>query len=207
MITLKETGVLILALIILAFSNSFINANKFLYSLVFFAIILILYVFAKKIMAWYLECKEEIRILTFQRYGYYERSYLKTKIPIGIILPFVLSILSLGWVKWFAVTESSVQGTSARAARRHDFYSYSELTEWHVALISAAGILIMYILAIVSYLANYPELARLSIYFAAFNMIPLGQIDGLKVFFGSRPLFAILWILNIIGLVYAFMLP
>jgi len=204
MITLKEIGALILAVIILSFSNSFIDYNLFLSSLVFFSIILVFYVAGKKFVAWYVESEEEIKILTFQRYGIYERSYLKTKVPIGLILPFVLSILSLGWVKWFGVLESEVRGTKARAVRRHDYYSF---TEWHLALVSAAGILAMFILAILAYLANYPELSKLAIYFAVFNMIPLGGLDGLKVFFGSRPLFTILWVLNIIGLVYAWMLP
>ena len=207
MITLKEIGALILAVIILSFSNSFIDYNLFLSSLVFFSIILVFYVAGKKFVAWYVESEEEIKILTFQRYGIYERSYLKTKVPIGLILPFVLSILSLGWVKWFGVLESEVRGTKARAVRRHDYYSFKELTEWHLALVSAAGILDMFILAILAYLANYPELSKLAIYFAVFNMIPLGGLDGLKVFFGSRPLFTILWVLNIIGLVYAWMLP
>lgn len=206
MITLREIGSLILALIILAFANSFIDFNKFLYSLVFFAIILTVYVAAKKFAAWYVECKEEIKILTFQRYGVYERSFLKTPIPMGLILPFALTILSLGWVKWFAVLESTVEGTTARAARRHDIYSYSELTEWHLAVVSGAGIFSMFLVAIFSYLLNFPELSRLSIYFAAFNMLPLGKLDGVRVFFGSRPMFTILWILNILGLVYAFLL-
>lgn len=206
MITLKEVGALILALIVLAFSNSFINYNLFLSSLVFFAIILVVYVAAKKFMSWYVESEEEIKVLTFQRYGIYERSYLNTKLPIGIILPFVLSILSFGWIKWFGVLESEVKGTKARAARRHDYYSFTELTEWHIALVSAAGILAMLILAVIAYLLNYSQLSKLAIYFAAFNMIPLGQLDGTKVFFGSRPLFTILWILNIVGLLYAWFL-
>lgn len=207
MITLKEIFALALAVIILAFSNSFIDTTLFITSLIFFSIIVLVYAFSKKAMAWYLECKEEIKILSFQRYGWYERSYLKMPIPIGLILPFVLSILSLGWVKWFAVLESEIQGTSARAVRRHDFYSYSELTEWHIALISAAGILAMFVLAIAAYLVNYAELSKLAIFYAAFNMIPLGKIDGLKVFFGSRALYTILIILVFVGLVYAFFLP
>lgn len=211
MISLKEVGAMILALIILAFSNSWKNYlpnyEIFINSLVIFAVILVVYVASKKAMAWYLESEEETRILMLQRYGYYERSYLKTKIPIGLILPFVLSILSLGVVKWFGVLESEIRGTKARAARRHDYYSFAELTEWHIALISAAGIFGMFILAIIAYLLNFPEVSKLAIYYAAFNMIPLGGLDGLKVFFGSRPLFSIIWIINIIGLVYAWLLP
>lgn len=207
MITAKEIGSLILALIVLAFSNSFINLSLFLQSLIFFAIILFLYVTSKKLMAYYIESKEETKIWTLQRYGLYEKSYFKNPIPVGIILPFVLSILTLGYIKWFAVTESEVKPTEARVARRHDFYSYTEMTEWHLALISAAGILVCFFLAIIAYLFNYPELSKLGIYFASFNLLPLGKLDGTKIFFGSRILYVIFAVIALIALSYVFFMP
>lgn len=207
MITLKEAGSIILAIVILAFANSFTNFDMFLKSLIFFAIILIIYIASKKAAAFYLDCREETKIWMFQRFGFSEKNYLKSAFPIGIILPFILTVLSLGWIKWFAVLQSDISGTSTRAVRKHDFYSYSELTEWHLALISAAGVVSMFIVALISYLLNYPELSRLCIYYLAFNMIPIGKLDGTKVFFGSRALFTILWVLTALGLVYAFLLP
>lgn len=218
MLTLKELLAIILMVIILAFSNSFLKFSlfSFLNSVVFFAIILLFYVGAKKLAASYYESEEETKIWSFQRYGMYERSYLKTPVPIGIILPFILSILSLGYIKWFAVTESEVKPTSSRAVRRHDYYSYSEMTEWHLGVISSAGILSMFILSFLAYLINQQELAKLCVYFATFNLIPLGKLDGMKIFFagtGTTPrglrlpiLWTILIILDIVALFYVMVL-
>lgn len=158
-------------------------------------------------MAYYLESEEETKIWAFSRYGLYERSYFKNPMPIGIILPFILSILTLGYIKWFAVTESEIKPVETRAARRHDFYSYTEMTEWHLALISSAGILVCFILAIIAYLLNYPELSKLSIYFASFNLLPLGKLDGTRIFFGSRILYIIFAVIAVIALSYVFFMP
>ncbi|MBU0467395.1 MAG: hypothetical protein KKF39_07075, partial [Nanoarchaeota archaeon] len=188
------------------FSNSFIDTNIFLKSLIYFSIIFIFYVSSKKYLAYYLESKEETKIWTFQRYGFYKRSHLKYPVPIGIILPFLLSIFSLGYIPWFAVTESEIKPRETRAARRHDFYSFLEMTEWDMARISSAGIFSMFILAIISYILNFPDLARLSIYFAFFNLLPLGKLDGTKIFFGSKILYSILGIITAIGLLYIWFL-
>ena len=206
MITLKEIGSLLLALIILAFSSSFANLTLFYSSLLFFAVILIFYVSGKKLMAYYTETAEETKIWSFQRYGLYKRSYFKNPMPIGIILPFFLTIFSLGLIPWFAVTETDVKPTEARATKRHDIYSFSELTEWHISLVSASGIFSCFILALIAYFVNYSELARLSIFFAVFNLLPLGKLDGTRIFFGSKPLYTILVAIALIALAYAFLL-
>ena len=205
MISSKELFSICLAILVLAFSNSFTNVNSFLISLLLFAIIILVYVGSKKLMAYYLEAEEETKIWALKRYGWYEKSHFKTPLPLGIIFPFILSILSLGLVKWFAVLESDVKTTVARASKKHDFYSYSELTEWHIGLISAAGIFSCFVLAIIAYILNYADLARLSVYYAAFNLIPFGKLDGMRIFFATRG--AILWIIlaviTLIGLFYA----
>ena len=214
MITSREILSLTLALIVLAFTNSFekivLNKNfnlAFINSLLFFAIILIIYTFAKKFVAYYYEAEEETKIWTFQRYGLHEKNYFKNPVPIGIILPFILSILSLGYIKWFAVTESEIKPLSIRAVKRHGIYSFSEMTEGHLALISAAGIFSMFLLSILAYIINLPALAKLSIFFATFNLLPLGKLDGTKIFLGSRPLYFLIVLLDIIALSYAFFLP
>jgi len=206
MLNKNESVSLLLALIVLAFSNSFFNSALFLKSLLIFAVILAVYVAAKKYAAYYYEAEEETKIWTFKRFGLYERSHFKAPIPVGLILPFVLSLLTFGYVKWFAVTESEVKATAARAAKRHEFYSFSEMTEWHLALISASGIAASLIIAPVAYLLNFSELARASVYFACFNMLPLGKLDGSRIFFGSLILWSILAVISLIALAYALLL-
>lgn len=206
MITTKEIISLILALIILAFSNAFINPEKFINSLFIFAIILIVYITAKKLTAYYYEAEEETKIWSFKRYGLYERAHFKTSIPIGIILPFLLSILTFGYVKWFAVTESEIKPTKIRAVKRHDYYSYSEMTEWHIGLVSAAGIFACLILALIAYILNFSDLARASIYFACFNLLPIGKLDGTRIFFAHIVLWIVLAVISLIALGYALLL-
>ncbi len=211
MITAKEIGHIILGIIIFAFAVSAktlfespsAGTGQFLIMLIFGFIIISVYVLAKKLVAYYYEVEIEMKIWQFKRYGLYERSYFKNPVPIGIILPFLLSILTFGYVKWLGILQSQEKATTARAAKRHDFYSYSELTEWHIGLISASGIVISLILAILAYFINQPELAKLSIYYAVFNLIPLGQLDGTKVFFGSKILWTILAAITAIILIWA----
>jgi len=215
MITGKEIGHIILAIIIFAFITSAKTlfetpskgGGKFIIMLLFGLIIIAVYVAAKKIIAYYYEVEIETRIWQFKRWGWYERSHFKNPIPIGIILPFLLSILTFGYVKWLALLQSQEKATTARAARRHDFYSYSELTEWHIGLISASGIVASLFLAIIAYLINQPELSKLAIFYASFNMIPLGQLDGTKVLFAHKILWAFLAIVCAIFLGYALFLP
>jgi len=205
-ITSKELLSLILASIILAFSNSFIDQNIFFNSLAFFIIILFVYSFAKKLIAYYFESETEEKIWTFERYGFQPEQHFKNPIPIGIIISFIVSLISFGTIKWFAVTESEINPTVARVAKRHDFYSYSELTEWHIALISSAGIFALLILSFLAYLINLPEFAKLCVYFAAFNLLPLGKLDGTKIFFGSRILYFTMVAMVAIAVGYALLL-
>ena len=196
MIKERELISLVLALIVISFSNSYFEPLAFGYSIIFFTLILGIYTVSKKVMASYLEVREETEIWSFQRYGFLEKYYFKTPIPIGLILAFILPILSVGLqlgfnIPWFAVLASKARPLKTKAARKHDIYSFAEIREWDLALIAGAGIVSMFILSIIAYLINIPELFKLSIYYACFNLLPLGTLDGTKIFFGSRK--GVLW--------------
>jgi hypothetical protein len=199
---------ILLVLIVLAFSVSLINLTleNFLIKLLFFAVIFLVYIGAKKLAAYYLQTDVETRVWQFQRYWFKEKQQLNTPVPIGIILPFLLSVLSLGNVYWLASTQSEITARKSRVLKKHDFYSYSELTEWHVGMIPAAGIFACLILAFIAYFLNLGELGRLAIFFACFNMIPLGNLDGTKIFFGSLIMWFVLAALSLVALGYAILL-
>jgi len=208
---MKKTGEylqVLIVIIVLAFAVSLSNLNiyNFLTSSLFFIIIFAAYMGAEKITAGYLESSVETKIWHFQRYWFKEKQHLAYPVPIGAILPFLVSILSLGNVYWLASTQSEISARKSRVIKRHDFYSYSELTEFHIGLIPAAGIAACLILAFLAYLLNFPELGRLAIFFACFNLIPLGNLDGAKIFFGSLVLWFVLAALCLIALGYAILL-
>lgn len=206
---IMEIFSILLVIIVLAFSLSFANLSleSFLYSALFMAIILSVNVFAKKITAYLFQSEAEVRIWSMQRWGYYERSYLKTPVPIGLLLPFFLTILSLGYFTWLASMQTEVTATKARVAKRHSIYRYTEITDWDLGWISASGIIACHILAILSYLLGFSELSRLAVLFAAFNMIPISKLDGTKIFFANTiVLWCVLAVISLIGLGYVFFL-
>ena len=95
MFKLNEIIHIIIAIVLFAFVINFLKEfNAFLFALLIAFIIIIVNVLSKKLMAFYLDSEIEQKILHFQRWGWYQRSYFKKPIPIGIILPFVLVWLS-----------------------------------------------------------------------------------------------------------------
>lgn len=208
----KEIIHVLLATIVMAFAVSFskISQDSFSYEFLlaglFFLVIFIFSIGAKKLTASYLQSDTETKIWQFQRYGLYERSYFKKPIPLGVLLPFFLAILTLGRFPWLATTQTEITASKSRVAKRHGLYRFSEMTDSDIAWITGAGIFIPLVLAIIAYFAAIPNLSRLCILFSSFNMIPLGNLDGTKIFFGSRILWTVLAVLCLIGIGYLFLL-
>jgi len=90
-----------------------------------------------------------------------------------------------------------------RSAKRFGLYTFSEVTEYHLGLIAASGIVINLILAIVGYFVGFPLFARLNMYYAFFNILPISELDGNKIFFGSKIMWSFLASLVLIGMLFA----
>jgi len=211
MLTKKEIISFIIVTVLFAFVISFSSILKsgagFFYSALLIAfIILALNLLIKKLVAYYYECEIEQGIWFFQRYGLYSKSYFKNKIPLGLLLPFFLIILSLGSFKCLTMTEFDISAARARAAKRHGLYRFSELTEFHIAVVAASGIFLNLIAAAIGYLFGFPDFVRYSVYFTIWNMLPISNLDGTKIFFGSRALWITLAFICIIFLLYALLL-
>src|SRR3989344_5656708 len=215
MIKLKEGGHIFLAIIVLLFTFNYLQfisrtpdyASIFL-SLIGIVLVAFTSIVAKKITAYYYEITIEHKSWNFQRFGLRREAYLKTPIPIGIILAFIIPIISFGKLIWMAVLEFDAEGTSARASKRHGLFSFTEITDIHLGLIAASGVIACLALSILAYLVNFPEIARVGIYYAAFSLIPFSNLDGTKIFFASKR--ALLWIIlasiTAIFLSYSFLL-
>lgn len=163
-------------------------------------------ILAKKITSFYLDSKIEINIWEIKRYGFKPSHYLKNPFYAGILFPIIFSIVSVGNLIWMACLVFDVKPKIYKAAKRHGLYSYSEMTESHIGLIAAVGVIASLVFAVIGYLMGFSEFSRLSIYFAFFNMIPISNLDGNKIFFGSLILWSFLAALVLIGLGYVFFL-
>lgn len=214
MLTKKEIASILVITIILAFSITLIQSmDFFLTTLLFVFLIIMINILAKKITGYYFEAEVETKIWEMERYGFwgaFARGFMhpskkfKQALPLGAIMPIIVKVLSLGYLNWLASLTFDVKAKKYRTAKRHGFYSFSEMTEFHIGLIAAAGILANLFFAIIGYLIGATEFARLNIYYAFFNMIPLSSLDGNKILFGSLMVWSFLISIIFIGLGFAF---
>ena len=201
MLNLKEIYTLFGIILLLSITTSFLGGiTLFLYSLLAISIIIFSNVFSKKITSDYLDAKIEIKLWEVKRYGYRVQDYFKKPILAGLIFPVAFILITIGYVKWMASLVFDVKPQIHRAAKRHGLYSFSEMTETHLGIIAASGIIINMIFAGVGYLLNFTLLTQLSIYYIFFNMIPISNLDGNKIFNGNIVLWSFLAILTLIGI-------
>ena len=207
MINKKEVAVIVIMTIIFAFLVSIIKTLEvFLYSLLAIFLVILTNIFAKKMISFYLDSAIEIKLWEFRRYGYKPHQHLKRAFPLGVVLPIITAIITLGYVVWLASLVFYVKPKTYRAAKRFGLYTFSEMTEHHIGMIAAAGIAANLVFAIIGYLLGFSDFARLNIYYAFFNMIPISNLDGNKIFFGSLTVWSFLAVIVLIALGYAFLL-
>jgi hypothetical protein len=210
MITIKEIVTIIIIGIILGFVIGFQKSMTFMTFFYFLGIILAviaLNVMAKKIMAYYLESEIEMKIFSLKRFGFKPHDQFQKEIPVGLFAPLVLLGLTLGSIRWLASLVFDVKPKTYRSAKRHGLYSFTEMTEYDIGLIAAAGILTNLAVAFIFYFFGQEEFCRLNIFYAFYNMLPLSDLDGNKILFGSIILWSFIAALTLIGLGYAILMP
>jgi hypothetical protein len=216
MINKKEIAFLILISIITAFAialskNFVISLKLFLFALLGVFLLILVNILVKKSTAYFLESEIEIKIWEIKRFGFKTDQYWKNAFPLGAFIPLISKIFffSLNGFVWMASLVFDVKAKAYHAAKRHGMYSFSEMTEEHIGRIAAAGIFANLILAVLFYFigGDFGTLfAKLNIWFVFFNMIPISDLDGNKIFFGNLVLWSFLAIVTLIGLGYTFLL-
>ena len=208
MINHKEILAIIGVSIIIAFSITLLSSfTYFLIALLSVFIIIIINVFTKKLVGNFFELKTEIKLWEFKRWGYKPNQSFKKNIPAGAIFPIISRIILFplkGFV-WMAPLVFDVRAKIYRTAKRHGIYSFSEVSEDHLAYIAGAGIFINLIFALLAYLVGFSEFAKFSIWFVFFNLIPISNLDGNKIFFGNKVLWSFLATISLIALGYSFL--
>lgn len=187
MFTKKEIAGIIIAALIMGFVIGWYEDINYSPIIFLIALLIILVnVIAKKIAAPHYCIKIEHKILGFQRFGFPERSKLKRPFPIGLVLPFIVALFSLGFIKMFTILQFDYENfKKKRALRKSGLYRYSEVNESDVGFTAAWGFWALILLSLIGYFAGMPELTKYPIYYGIWNLIPLGQLDGTKLFFGS----------------------
>lgn len=209
MFTKYELRDIIAASLIIAFSiKLFQNLDGFFLALASIAVIIIFNTSIKKIAAEYYEMGLETGIWNFKRFGHKPFHKFKKPIPAGFIFPLIFSVIlsPLQGFTWTASLTFSVNAKPYRVAKRHGYYSYAEVSEKEIGIIASAGIIINLLLALAGYLIGFPEFAKYNVWFALFNLIPISNLDGNKIFFGNYLVWSILAIITVMTLAGTFVI-
>jgi hypothetical protein len=165
---------------------------------------------AKKIAAHYFGADIKIKLWSFRRfmyvdkkriYGYKPHQKLKSELPAGFFFPLIIKFLTVGLVNWMGCLSFEAKGTIYRTARKWQLFQFLDVTEKEMAWISFTGIIINVIIAIATNLIGLPLLSKISLQYAFFNSLPIGTLDGMKMFFGNKTLWITSILLTSIGLI------
>jgi hypothetical protein len=208
MLDRKEISAIIIVSLILGFTISLMRSIElFWYSLASILVIILINLTAKKVASFYVDSEIEIKLWEIKRFGFRPWMHFKKGFPAGVFFPIIFTALSTGLMTWFACLTFDVKAKKYRARKKYGIYSFSEMTEFHIAVIAAAGIAANLLAATMGYLVGMPEqmnFVKLNIYFAFFNMLPLSDLDGNKIFFGSQVIWSFLGAVVLAALGYAF---
>ncbi|MEK6904425.1 MAG: hypothetical protein AABW87_02410 [Nanoarchaeota archaeon] len=155
-----------------------------------------IYLIAQKTLALRIGGNVEFRIWRIKRYGIFAGSVLKPKnifgikyIPLGVIIPLFVAIYSLGKAP-FAIVGSSFASVneSLRLGKK-----FPGLSDFETGKILLAGPLILTILALILKSIEPSPLSilltKICLALAISNMLPLPNVDGVRVMFSSLPLY------------------
>lgn len=195
----KEVFTAILASIILALTASYKDPTALKATTLSFLIIVTINILAKKITAYKFEIDIKTKFWDLYQYGLRKDMHFKTPIPLAW-LPLLLALFTKGNLLWLGILEFDAKARPERSTKRHGIYRFTEITEWHLAWIATWAIIANFASAIIAYILGFELFAKLSIYFIAWSVLPIGRLDGTKIFFGSRALWTVVAAITLIVL-------
>lgn len=195
--TTKEILIILLSAIILGASVSYMTNQDYILSMVAFFIIIIANILVKKLISYHFESDITIKPWSIYQFGFRKDAHFKEPVPMSW-LPILLTLITNGTIWWLSILQFEVKARPERVSKRHGLYRFTEMTEWHIGLIAFFGILTNIIIGIVSYTLGLEFFAKLNIYYAAWSLVPIGNLDGTKLLFASKSFWIITAIITAI---------
>ncbi|VVB78642.1 Uncharacterised protein [uncultured archaeon] len=187
MFTEKEAVWILISIIIFEFIVLFPIPENFNVLLILVPIIIIFVnVISKKIASEFFNIKIEHKSWEVQRFGWYHRSKLKKPFPFGLVFPVIIAILSLGTIKPLTLMQFDYENMpEKRMLKERGLKRKSEINDSDIGFTAFWGFASLLVLSLIAALLKFPELATYSIFYGAWNLVPYGNLDGSKLFFGS----------------------
>ena len=199
---LSIIGAIIIFAVVLMFNENILDFNKFY--LIIPIVILLVFVVAQKITANYLDVSIEVTNWEMSRWWISKWAQLKKAIPVGIIFPILLGFLSGGAIKMLTLLQFNATALPSKAVKKYGTRRISGIMEWDDALIAFYGILAVMIIGLIANFISYSffpfkTLAKYSLYYIIWNLVPFGKLSGSKLFFGSYGLYIFTLIITLLA--------
>ena len=198
------TDFLIVALVLIFTLSLREKISSIFYLSLSVILILLINIITKKITGFYLGTNVEIKIWDIKKI-FYNKQSKKEKLKAGVIIPLIISLLSAGYLTWLSDLVFDVKSKAYRTSKKYGEHAFSEITEYHIALIAGIAIIVNLFFGFIGYLINLPaqmNFVKLSIFFSFCSVIPISNLDGSKIFFGSKGLWTFLFLVTLIGVLY-----
>jgi len=196
----KEIKSLIVSILILSFIFGFDDKRSvfelrywignFLWIIVGVMTALILKEFAMKLAAKKYGCTTEFGIWQIKRIWFSKGAeFKKFGIPLGILLGLYLSLISLGKIYFAAISLTTVEGNRTKRVGKQ----FTRLTEFEESFILFTGAMTCLILALIFNLLtpyfNFGIFVTINKWLALLAFLPVPNLDGFRIFIGSRSLY------------------
>ncbi|MEK6793006.1 MAG: hypothetical protein AABX96_00725 [Nanoarchaeota archaeon] len=185
------------------------NLRAFSLILGFSAIIIGINILSKKIVASRLDADVEHEIWQIKRFGFHPGDVFRKSISAGILIPLFVTLVTLGSINPMTLMTYETRALKRRAAKRFGPYSFTEMTDYHNALVGGAGIISCLLITFITYWIPgdlWSTMGKMATFYAFYNMIPISKLDGSQIYFGSRVLWSVLAVITLIFLLYAMFL-
>ena len=194
----EEFWSIVVAVLIMTFVIGFAEFTilAFVYALIMSSILLSIFILTQKIVADQLGCKIKYKLWSFRRYWLRWQDKLNWDFPAWIVIPLVLIVLSDGLLRWTAIMTFVTAVTAKKVSKK-----FSEIKEFDLSLIASSGVFAVLVLALIMKLLGFNEFASVSCWFAFLNALPIGNMNGTKIFFGSKILWIFILVLTVIILI------
>lgn len=168
------------------------------------AVIVLVHYMGHKFAARHYNVIAEHRVWGIGRYSFVTKAYFKKikSFPLGAVLAIIISFLSNGKFFFTAVESINLRVEEHKRLGRR----WLKLTELETARIALAGpfanILFAFLIQLFNSSGMFDQLVLMNCVYAIYHMIPISQLDGTKVFFGS----IILYVFGVVFIAMSFLL-
>ena len=160
-------------------------------TIIIVTIILVIYEYSHKYLAKKYGATTEHKILSIKQYGLKVTRKLKKEIPLGVILPILITLISAGKLFFPLTNQFAINSERKRRIGR----KFQYVTNYESAKIAAFGSIIIiffsYTLKTISLITpfTFSYTIFISNIIAIFSLVPLPKTNGSMIFFGSKTLY------------------